>query len=78
MSKISERDKVINKLILTIGNEIDYWMLESNRVIRENEYGTVTYKKMFNHFTNVRSKLLEILLLLPGLNKEEIDNQIKT
>lgn len=62
---MTKKDEIINKLILETGKEIDYWLLESNRVLRESEYGLLQYKKIAERMVELRSHLLEAIFLLP-------------
>lgn len=63
---MTKKDEIINKLILETGKEIDYWLLESNRTLRENEYGIIPCKKIFSRMETLRHHLLEEVSLLPG------------
>lgn len=64
MTKI--KDEIINKLIIETGSEIDYWLLESNQVLRESEIGIIPYRKIAARMELLRHHLLEAVFLLPG------------
>lgn len=61
----TKKDEIINKLILAIGEEVDYWLLESNRTLRTSEYGEITYRKLSGRFEKIRHDLFEAILMLP-------------
>jgi len=73
-NKQMTKDEIINKLILVTCKEVDYWLLEENKSTREVEYGSIVYKKMVDHYTNLRNKFLEVILSLPEIEK---NNDIK-
>jgi hypothetical protein len=62
---MTKKDEIINKLILETGKEVDYWLLESNQVLRESEVGIVPYKKISARMEALRHHLLEAVFLLP-------------
>ena len=62
---MTKKDEIINKLLLETGKEVDYWLLESNKAARENEYGILAYKKIARRFEDLRHHLLEAVFLLP-------------
>jgi hypothetical protein len=68
---MTKKDEIINQLILMTSKEIDYWLLESNVVNRENEYGPFVYGKIKTRFTNLRGKLLDVILSLPEVEKSK-------
>lgn len=65
------KDEIINQLILETSKEVDYWLLESNRVSREIEVGKEAYEKISLRFKWLRGKLLDAILALPGVEKDE-------
>ena len=66
MKSMTKKDEIINKLILETGKEVDYWLLESNRVLRESEIGLIPYKRIAIRMEELRHHLLEAVFLLPG------------
>ena len=68
---MTKKDEIINNLILITCKEVDYWLLEENKMDRENEYGPHVYKEMVSRFTYLRNKLLKIILTLPGAGVEK-------
>jgi hypothetical protein len=68
---MTKKDEVINKLIVTIGREVDYWLLEANRAARETEYGFTVYKKMVQRYERLRSELLTAVCDLAEILKQD-------
>ena len=65
MKSMTNKDKIINKLIFETGKEVDYWLLESNQVLRESEIGIIPYKRISARMEELRHHLLEAVFLLP-------------
>ena len=65
---MTTKDEIINKLIRSIGKEIDYWTLDSNRDLREEEYGVITYNKMFVRFEDIKRVALDAVISLVEIN----------
>ena len=62
---MTKKDEIINKLVLEIGKEIDYWLLESNRAQRVREHGFDSYERISARMIELRHHLLEVIFLLP-------------
>lgn len=74
---MTKKDEIINKLIIEIGTEVDYWLLASNRPARENEYGLVIYAKIAKRIEILRHHLLEAVFLLPEAHVKLVKHESK-
>ena len=61
------KEKVIGDLLNIISGEVDYWLLEENKSIREMEYGLEFCNKMGEHYVSIRNEILNIMFILTGL-----------
>jgi hypothetical protein len=61
------KEKVIGDLLNIISGEVDYWLLEENKSIREMEYGLEFCNKMGEHYVSIRNGILNIMFILTGL-----------
>jgi hypothetical protein len=72
---MNKKDEIINNLIKAAGTEVDYWLLESNKTLRENEYGSRLYSKMRSRMGTLRHKILENVLALPEAHVKLIKHE---